>query len=67
MNRQLPGAVARIGTALSFGLLAVSLIGVTTSAQDRLKTMPGYVAVPEDEHAAQRGRALGGNQRDLDC
>ena len=42
MNRQLPGAVARAGTALSFGLLAAALIDSPTSAQDRLKTMPGY-------------------------
>ncbi len=42
MNRQLPGAVARAGTALSFGLLAAALIDNPTSAQDRLKTMPGY-------------------------
>ena len=42
MNRQLPGAVARAGTALSFGLLAAALIDIPTSAQDRLKTMPGY-------------------------
>ena len=41
MNRQ-PGAVARAGIAVSFSLLAVALINVTTSAQDRLKTMPGY-------------------------
>ena len=58
MNRQLPGAVARAGTALSFGLLAAALIDIPTSAQDRLKTMPGY---------AQWGRAIGGDQRDLEC
>ena len=46
MNRQLPGAFARAATALSIGLLACAfvpaLFEVTTSAQDRLKTMPGY-------------------------
>ena len=42
MNRQLPGAAARAATALSIGLLAFALVDVTTSAQDRLKTMPGY-------------------------
>ena len=67
MNRQLPGAVARAGTALSFGLLAAALIDIPTSAQDRLKTMPGYAQYREDEHAAQWGRALGGDQRDLEC
>ena len=42
VNRQLPGAVARAGTALSFGLLGFALCYATPSAQDRLKTMPGY-------------------------
>jgi dipeptidyl-peptidase 4 len=42
VNRQSPGAVARAGTALSLGLLAAALIAIPTSAQDRLKTMPGY-------------------------
>jgi dipeptidyl-peptidase 4 len=42
VNRQLPGAVARAGTALSFGLLGFALLHETTNAQDRLKTMPGY-------------------------
>ena len=42
MSRYQPGAVARAGTALSFGLVGVALFHVATSAQDRLKTMPGY-------------------------
>ena len=42
MNRQLPGRLARAGTALSLSLLAFAYADVTTSAQDRLKTMPGY-------------------------
>jgi dipeptidyl-peptidase-4 len=39
VNRQLPGAVARAGSVLVLGVL---LVHVTTSAQDRLKAMPGY-------------------------
>jgi dipeptidyl-peptidase-4 len=39
VNRQLPGAVARAGSVLVLGVLSVH---VTTSAQDRLKEMPGY-------------------------
>ena len=42
MSRYQPGAVARAGIALSFGLVGVALFHVATSAQDRLKTMPGY-------------------------
>jgi dipeptidyl-peptidase 4 len=42
VSRYQPGAVARAGTALSFGLVGVALFHVATSAQDRLKTMPGY-------------------------
>ncbi|MET0213707.1 MAG: DPP IV N-terminal domain-containing protein, partial [Vicinamibacterales bacterium] len=42
MNRQLPGAAVRVGTAVSLSLLGFGLIHVTTNAQDRLKTMPGY-------------------------
>ena len=32
----------RVGTAVSLSLLGFGLIHVTTNAQDRLKTMPGY-------------------------
>jgi dipeptidyl-peptidase-4 len=42
VSRYQPGAVARAGIALSFGLVGVALFHVATSAQDRLKTMPGY-------------------------
>ena len=42
VSRYQPGAVARAGAALSFGLVGVALFNVATSAQDRLKTMPGY-------------------------
>jgi dipeptidyl-peptidase-4 len=42
VSRYQPGAVARAGSALSFGLVGVALFHVVTSAQDRLKTMPGY-------------------------
>ena len=42
VNRQLPGAAVRVGTAVSLSLLGFGLIHVTTNAQDRLKTMPGY-------------------------
>ena len=42
MTRQLPGAVARVGTACAFSLLGVALLHVTAGAQDRLQTMPGY-------------------------
>ena len=63
MNRQLPGAAARAGTALSFGLLGFALLHVTTSAQDRLKTMPGYAQyqkVSAQINGAVRSGALGG-------
>ena len=42
MNRQLPGAVARAAAALSFTSVGIALCYATASAQDRLKTMPGY-------------------------
>ena len=42
MNRQLPGAVARAAAALSATVVGIALCYATPSAQDRLKTMPGY-------------------------
>ena len=66
MNRQLPGAVARAVTALSFGLLSVAVLHETTSAQDRLKTHAGLRAVPEDERATERCRALWCDERDME-
>ena len=71
MNRQLPGAVARTGTALSFSLLGLALFlavvldlfYVTTSAQDRLKTMPGYAQyqkVSAQLNGAVRSGAISG-------
>ena len=42
VNRTLPGRLVRAGSVLSLSLLAFAYVDVTTSAQDRLKTMPGY-------------------------
>ena len=67
MNRQLPGSVARAGIALSFSLLAVSLLHVTTSAQDRLKTMPGYAQYQKMSAQLTGARALRGDQRHVEC
>ena len=63
MSRYQPGAVARAGTALSFGVVGVALFHVATSAQDRLKTMPGYAQyqkVSAQLNGAVRSGALSG-------
>ena len=63
MSRYQPGAVARAGTALSFGLAGVALFHAATSAQDRLKTMPGYAQyqkVSAQLNGAVRSGAISG-------
>ena len=56
MNRQLPGPSGRVVTALACGALAVLAWDVSTSAQDRLKTMPGYAQY--QKMSAQLGGAV---------
>ncbi len=56
VNRQLPGPSGRVVTALACGALAVLAWDVSTSAQDRLKTMPGYAQY--QKMSAQLGGAV---------
>ena len=56
VNRQLPGPFRRVVTALACGTLAVLAWDVSTSAQDRLKTMPGYAQY--QKMSAQLGGAV---------
>jgi MFS family permease len=67
VNRTLPGRLARAGSVLSLSLLAftgfLALGDVTTSAQDRLKTMPGYAQfqkVSPQLNGAVRSGAING-------
>ena len=63
MNRTLPGRVARAGSVLSLSLLAFAYADVTTGAQDRLKTMPGYAQfqkVGTQLNGAMRSGAING-------
>ena len=63
MNRTLPGRLARAGSVLSLSLLAFAYADVTTGAQDRLKTLPGYAQfqkVSTQLNGAMRSGAING-------
>lgn len=63
MNRTLPGRLARAGSVLSLILLAFTYVNGTATAQDRLKTMPGYAQfqkVSPQLSGAMRSGAING-------